>query len=98
MQSSSVDDSSAQPAVIPPIPEPIPDVALEQKQIEVTSDVVDSEEEKRRARAIRFGLNPDEVASSDITITVKKLEHALPNRRYRPSWRQHKQQTKVVKH
>lgn len=59
---------------------------------------VDLEEEKRRARAIRFGLNPEEVAKVDITITVKRLDHALPNRRQKPTWRPRKHAHRVIKH
>jgi hypothetical protein len=56
---------------------------------------IDLEEEKRRARAIRFGLNADEFAQVDIIITVKKLDHALPSRG--GTWKHRKHQHKVVK-
>lgn len=55
------------------------------------------EEEKRRARAIRFGLNPDEVAKVDISVTIHRLEHALPSRS-RGNWKHRKHHNRVVKH
>ena len=36
------------------------------------------EEEKRRQRALRFGLDPNQPVK--IELTIKRLEHALPNR------------------
>ena len=41
---------------------------------------LDVEEEKRRARALRFGLDISEIGAVSIEVTVRKLEHALPNR------------------
>jgi hypothetical protein len=38
------------------------------------------EEEKRRQRALRFGLDLDPVPAVKIEVTIKRLEHALPDR------------------
>ena len=80
-----------EPQSISPIPEPV--IEEESKQ----HVDIDLEEERRKARAIRFGLNPEEVAKVDIAVAIKKLDHALPNRRPRPSWKHRKHHHKVVK-
>ncbi len=47
---------------------------------ESIDDLAAQEEEKRRLRALRFGLDPTETAPVKIEVTIKRLEHALPNR------------------
>lgn len=49
----------------------------------------EAEEEKRAARARRFGLDAAEQTPVKIEVTLKGLEHALPNRHHK-----HKRQNK----
>ena len=58
--------------VLPPSPIHVPESASVQTVEEI-------EEEKRRQRALRFGLDPNSTVK--IEITIKRLEHALPDRR-----------------
>lgn len=69
----SISNAPDHPTVISPIPVPI----------NATDDLLAQEEEKRRQRALRFGLDPKEQAPVKIEITIKRLEHALPNRHHR---------------
>lgn len=61
--------------VLPPSPIPAPESASSGPTTE------EIEEEKRRQRAIRFGL--DATPAVKIEVTIKRLEHALPTRHYR---------------
>ncbi len=80
------------------IPSPItePETIVESSQKEHPQVDVDLEEERRRARAIRFGLNSNEVAKVDITVAIMRLDHALPNRRPFKNHRKN-HQLKIVK-
>lgn len=40
-----------------------------------------AEEQKRQARAARFGLTPAETAKTDVAVALKRLDHALSDRR-----------------
>lgn len=53
------------------------------------------EEEKRRQRAIRFGLDPNPPVR--IEVTIKRLEHALPNYRRRHHHKSRHGQVKINK-
>lgn len=44
------------------------------------NDIEAIEEEKRRLRALRFSLDKTETAQVKIEVTIKRLDHALPNR------------------
>lgn len=99
-KSKDVEITSPSPVDNTPIeisPVTTPATLPDESQLQRSQIDIDLEEEKRKARAIRFGLNPEEVAKVDISITVKRLEHALPNRRPRSSWKHKKHAPKVVK-
>lgn len=62
----------------------------------ITPDTLTIEQEKRRQRALRFGLDADETATVNIEITLKRLEHALPTRS-RHNHRNHKNSARINK-
>lgn len=66
------------------MPDPIetPDTAIMPDTIAETSlsDLQAIEEEKRRQRALRFGLHSSESPEVSIDVTIMRLDHALPNK------------------
>lgn len=66
------DSHSSISPVLPPSPIPAPEIASSPTAEEI-------EEEKRLQRALRFGIDPTPTVK--IEFAIKRLEHALPNRR-----------------
>lgn len=56
------------------------------------TDLEALEEEKRRLRALRFSLNESEFAQVNIDVTIKRLNHALPNRSHHRGIKKHSRQ------
>jgi len=79
-----------EPAVqFSPITEPSQEIVPEQSSLDLLAQ---EEEEKRLARAKRFGLDESERAQVKIEVTIKRLEHALPSRSHGKHHRHHHKQ------
>lgn len=81
--SKLVSDQS-KPIIISPVQAPVKDI----------DDLAAQEEQKRRLRALRFGLDSSQTAPVNIEITIKRLEHALPYRHHRHH-RNHKRHREI---
>ena len=84
-----VSESQAQ-LPISPIMAPSPVQVVENNSTIESLEAI--EEEKRRLRALRFGIDETEAAQVKIEVAIKRLEHALPSRS------NHRQRAGIKKH
>lgn len=79
IQQTSNAAASVPPVAISPIP--LPSIASAESIPEPPSiDLQAIEEEKRRQRALRFGLDTSAAPAVNIEVTIKRLDHALPTK------------------
>ena len=73
-----VEIEEPQPSISPILP---PTPIAEVQEINEIERLAAIEEEKRRQRALRFGIDQSETAEIKIEVALKRLDHALPNKR-----------------
>lgn len=79
VQQSSHITASVQSVAISPIPVPsIP--SADSSPEPASTDLQAIEEEKRRQRALRFGLDTSATPAVNIEVTINRLDHALPTK------------------